>query len=91
MSSLSLWTRGVVQEQVAGHQDEFALLGQSQSSSISCGAHRRRLLDEDMLPSLERQLRELVVGRDRGRDHDRFQLVGSARSSSKSPVTRAFG
>ena len=44
------------------------------SSSISAARHRGRLLDEDVLPGLERLLRELVVGRNRRRDDDGVEL-----------------
>ena len=37
-------------------------------------AHRRRLLDEDVLAGLERLLGERVVRRDGRRDHDRLEL-----------------
>ena len=39
------------------------------------GAHRRRLLDEDVLAGFERALRERVVRRHRRRDHDGVERV----------------
>ena len=39
------------------------------------GAHRRRLLDEDVLARLERRSRERIVRRDGRRDHDGVDVV----------------
>ena len=64
----------VVEQQVAGHQDEVALGGE-RDELVHLGAlHRRRLLDEDVLAGLERLLRERVVRRHGRRDHDRVEL-----------------
>ena len=64
----------VVEQEVAGHQDEVALGGE-RDELVHLGAlHRRRLLDEDVLAGLERLLGERVVGRHRRRDHDRVEL-----------------
>ena len=65
----------MVEQQVAGHQDEVALLRQSDELLHLLAAHRRRLLDEDVLPRLERLLREGVVRRHRRRDHDGLDVV----------------
>ena len=64
----------VVEEQVARHQHEAARLGERDELLHLGGAHRRRLLDEDVLAGLERLLGERVVGRDGRRDHDRLEL-----------------
>ena len=88
---LELADAGVVEEQVAGHQHLAARLGEGDELLHLGGAHRRRLLDEDVLAGLERLLRERVVGRHGRREHDRLevgvgeQLVVGARSR------RAFG
>ena len=64
----------VVEQQVAGHEHEVALLGQRDELVDLVALHRRRLLDEHVLAGLERALRELVVGRHGSRDDDRVQL-----------------
>ena len=58
---------------MAGHEDEVALLGDRDELVDLRRLHRGRLLDEHVLPGLERLLRELVVGRDGRRDHDGVQ------------------
>ena len=65
----------MVEEQVAGHEHEPARLGEGDELLHLLAAHRRRLLDEDVLARLERLLRELVVGRHRGRDDDGVDLL----------------
>ena len=65
----------VVEQQVAGHEDEVAGLGQRDELLHLLSPHRGRLLDEDVLPGFERLLREAVVRRDRRRDHDRLDVV----------------
>ena len=72
---LHLAQPGVVEEEVTGHQHEATLLGERHELLHLRGAHRRRLLDEDVLARLERLLRELVMRRHRGRDHDRLDGV----------------
>src|SRR5581483_1063089 len=65
---LQLAHAGVVEQQVAGHQDEVPL-GREIDELVDLGrAHRRGLLDEHVLPGLERLLCERVVRRDRGGD-----------------------
>ena len=72
---LHLAEAGVVEEQVARHQHEVALLGERDELLHLLAAHRRRLLDEDVLAGLERLLRELVVRRDGRCDDDRVDGV----------------
>ena len=81
---LQLQHARVVEEQVAGHEHEVALLGERDELLHLGAAHRRRLLDEDVLAGLERLLRERVVRRHRRRDHDRVERRRSASRSSKS-------
>ena len=71
---LQLADARVVEQQVAGHQHEVALLGERDELVHLGAAHRRRLLDEDVLARLERLLRERVVRRHRRRDDDRLEL-----------------
>ena len=71
---LELLNAGVIEEQVAGHEDEVALLGDRHELVDLRRLHRGRLLDEDVLAGLERVLRELVVRRHRRRDHDCVEL-----------------
>ena len=71
---LQLLHAGVVEEQVAGHEHEVALLGERDELVDLGRGHRGRLLDEHVLAGLERGLRELVVGRDRRRDDDGVEL-----------------
>ncbi len=72
---LHLEDAGVVEQQVARHQ--HAVLGDRQRDELVHldRAHRGRLLDEDMLARFERLLREGVVRRHRGRDHDGIERV----------------
>ena len=64
----------MVEEQVAGHEDEPLLL-RKRGQLLRLGARLGLgLLDEDVLPGRERLLGELVVRDDRGCDHDRVQL-----------------
>jgi hypothetical protein len=64
----------VVEQEVAGHEDEPALLGECKE--LLCLARRLslRLLDEDVLARAERLPGELEVRDDRGRDDDRVQF-----------------
>src|SRR6476646_4788495 len=61
----------VVEKQMTGHQHEIPLLREGDELLHLLRAHRGRLLDKNVLASLERLLRELVVGRHRRRDRDR--------------------
>ena len=72
---LHLLDRGVVEQQVAGHQHAVGALG-GRDEVLGLGrVHRRRLLDQHVLAGLERALGQLVVrGRGRG-DDDRVELV----------------
>ena len=65
----------VVEQEMAGHEHEVALLGDAHELVHLGGVHRRRLLDEDVLAGLERLLREREVRRHRRRDHDRVERV----------------
>ncbi len=82
---LHLPDRARVDEGVVDHQDEAVLLGQGDQLLALGGGPGHRLLDEDVLALLQGPLRELVVGRDGGRDYDRVDLrivqdhVGSRR------------
>ena len=53
---LQLAHAGVVEQQVARHQHEASLLGERDELLHLGGAHRGRLLDEDVLARLERRL-----------------------------------
>ena len=64
----------MVEEQVAGHEHEVALLGESDELVHLRCSHRRRLLDEDVLVRRQRAAREIEMRRDRRRDHDRVEL-----------------
>src|SRR6266508_5001615 len=55
--------RGVVQQQVTGHQNAGPLFGEITELFEFRRAHRRRLLDEDVLVRFERTASELVVRR----------------------------
>ena len=70
---LQLEDAGVVEEEMAGHEDEVAPLGDRDELVDLVTLHRGRLLHEDVLARLERSLRELVVRRNRGRDDDRVE------------------
>ena len=63
----------VVEQQMAGHEDEVALRRERDELVDLVALHRGRLLDEHVLAGLERPLREVVVRRHRSRDHDRVQ------------------
>ena len=64
----------MVQEEVAGHEDEPALLGQREQL-LGLGARLgRRLLHEDVLAGQQRLLGQFVVCHHGGRDRDRVQL-----------------
>ena len=66
---LQLLDARVVEQQMAGHQDEVALRGEpDQLVHLGC-AHRGRLLDEHVLAGRQRLLRQLVVSRHRRGDH----------------------
>jgi hypothetical protein len=64
----------VVEQQVAGHQHELALLGDGDEFLRLGGTHRRRLLDEDVLARLQCLLRQRVMRRDRGREDDTVEV-----------------
>ncbi len=64
----------VVEQQVAGHEHELALLRERDELVDLRPGHRGRLLDEDVLSGLERELRQLVVGRHGRGDDDRVEL-----------------
>src|SRR6201984_1066238 len=70
---LQLLHGGVVEREVAGHEDEPPSLGEADQLLHLGGPHRRRLLDEDVLARLERRPRERVGRRDGGRAHDRLE------------------
>ncbi len=61
---------------MARHEHEPACLRETDELLHLGEAHRRRLLDEDVLARLERRLRERIVRGNRGRDHDRVDVVG---------------
>ena len=65
----------VVEEQVARHEHEVALLGERDELVHLGAAHRRWLLDEHVLARLERALGEGVVLRHVGRDRDRVEAL----------------
>ena len=71
---LELLYAGVIEQQVAGHQDDAALFCDRDELVDLRGLHRRRLLDEDVLAGLERLLRELVVRWNGRRDDDGVEL-----------------
>ncbi len=71
---LQLADAGVIEEQVSRQEHELALLGDRDELVDLRARHRGRLLDEDVLPGLEGELRELVVGRHRRRDYDGVEL-----------------
>ena len=66
----------VVEEEVAGHEDEPARLGEADQLLHLRDPHRRRLLDEDVLAGLERRFGERIVRRHRRRDDDRLDVGG---------------
>ena len=72
---LHLAQAGVVEQQMPGH--EHAVVGARERDELLhlLAAHRRRLLDEDVLARLERLLRERVVGRHGRRDRDGLDRV----------------
>ena len=59
---------------MAGHQRQVALLRERDELLHLVPAHRRRLLDEDVLARLQRLLGERVVRRHGRRDHDGVDL-----------------
>ena len=65
----------MVAEQVADHQHQAALVGELDEALGRGGVLSERLLDEAVLARLERPLGELGVGRDRGGDRDRVEVV----------------
>ena len=70
---LELLDAGVVEQQVAGHEDEVTFLREP-DELVDLGArHRRRLLDEDVFTGLERELCKLVVRGHGGGDHHRVE------------------
>ena len=73
--SFSFCDARVVEQQVAGHEHQTSLLRELAQLLHLVGAHRRWLLDEDVLARLECAARELVVRRHRRRDHDRLDGV----------------
>ncbi len=72
---LELGDAGVVEEEVARHEDERALLRQRDELLAERRGECERLLDEDVLAGEEGLARELEVRDDRGRDRDRVHLV----------------
>jgi hypothetical protein len=64
----------VVDEQVVDHQHAPARVGQGGQLVGVGGRDGERLLDEGVLPRLERQLRQRRVGGDRGGDHHRVEV-----------------
>jgi hypothetical protein len=66
--------RGVVEQQVRGHQHEVALDGERAELLHLVGPHRRRLLDEDVLAREQRPLGELVVRGNGSGDDDRVEV-----------------
>src|SRR3954454_3836684 len=64
-----------VDEGVARHEHEPALIRDLDELLGFLGGLRERLLDEDVLAGLEAALGERVVGRDRGDDEDRVDRV----------------
>ena len=87
---LQLLHAGVVEQQMARHEHELALLGERDELLHLRRAHRRRLLDEDVLARLERLLRERVVCRHGRRDHDGLEVV-VGEHLVEDAVNRAFG
>ena len=72
----------VVEQEVARHEHEVAV-GRDRDELVDLlGPHRGRLLDEHVLPRLERLLRKCVVRRYRRRDDDAFDL-GSRRGAPR--------
>ena len=68
---------GVVEEQVTGHQHEVTRFRERDQLLHLLAAHRRRLLDEDVLARFERLPRQLVVrGHGRRDDHRVDSRVG---------------
>ena len=72
---LQLQHARVVEQQVARHQHAVTF-GRERDELVHLdGAHRRRLLDQDVLAGLERAFRERMVRRDRGGDDDGVEDV----------------
>ena len=71
---LQLSHTGVVEEKVPRHEHETAFLRELDQLVGVLALERHRLLDEDVLPRLERLPRQGVMGDDRGCDHDRVQI-----------------
>ena len=63
----------MVEQQVTRHEDAVAVVREADELVHLDCAHRRRLLDEDVLAGLERALGERVVCRDGRRDDDRVE------------------
>ena len=87
---LQLGHARVVEEQVAGHEHERALLGEGDELLAEGRRKRERLLDEDVLAGEECLARELEVRHDGRRDGDGVEPT-SASTSSKLVVLRASG
>ena len=88
---LQLLDAGVVEEQVARHQDEVAVGCDGDQLVHLGGPHRRRLLDQDVLARLERLLRELVVRGHRRGDHDCVERCRRRASPRSRDVACAAG
>ena len=65
----------MVEEQVAGHEGEAALLGQVGDELGLRGRQRERLLDEGVLAGKQGPARKLGVRRRGRRDHDRVERL----------------
>ena len=66
---LELLDTRVVEQEVAGHEHQVAVGGERDEAVDLGRRHRRRLLDEHVLPRLQRSQREIGV-RGHGRRHD---------------------
>ena len=70
---LQLLDARVIQEQVAGHEDEVTVVRDRHELVDLRARHRRGLLDEDVLAGLESELGERKVRRHRRGYHDRVE------------------
>ena len=73
---LQLLDGWVIEQEMAGHEDEPAILGEADQLLHLDGPHCRGLLHEDVLAGLERRARERVMRRDGRRDHDGVDVGG---------------
>ena len=64
----------VVEQEMSRHEHEVALLGEQHELLGVLALERHRLLDEDVLPGLERPLGQRIVGDDRGCEHDCLEI-----------------